>query len=367
MRRCVWICLFIIWPFVSCASMENREPRRSSEVSVQVSEDISVAGTNTTTMSDTTYKFPSFFISHGAGPSFFLDGKEFPKFSEVDKHSDAAEFLRDFRRTQLDSLPRAILVISAHWETPSDRPIEVTSAEKPELVYDYYGFPSSTYAPHLTYECRGSPQLANRVKELIETGFVSSGPVQVELNPKRGLDHGVFVPLKLMFPDANIPVVQLSLCASLKPSLHLKIGAMLAPLREENVLILGSGQATHALTELGDPLRAIPKWASEFGEWLRTTVTQNPELWAKYLLEWEKAPHARRAHPREEHFIPLLVAAAAADPYAVRKLGEFSKEGNSAKVAPTQAISPRKSHLNASTIHDGHALQSMLMTSFRFD
>lgn len=163
--------------------------------------------------------------------------------------------------------------------------------------------------------------------------------------------------------------MQLSIKKNLSPSLHLAIGAMLSPLRADHVLILGSGQATHSLSDLGKPNAALSPWAEEFREWLRDTLTVKACIWASRLLKWERAPHARRAHPREEHLIPLMVAAGAADPYSVKLALRPSKEGggSGSKIAPTVAVSPKKSHLKGSVIHDGYALESLLTTSFRFD
>jgi aromatic ring-opening dioxygenase catalytic subunit (LigB family) len=200
--------------------------------------------------------------------------------------------------------PRAILVISGHWETP--RPT-VNTATAHTLFFDYYGFPEHTY--RLTYPAKGSPALATRVRGLLgEAGF------QSEEDSKRGLDHGVFVPFKLMYPDADVPMVQLSLLSSLDPAAHLALGKALAPLRDERVLIVGSGMSYHNNRALFQQTQQANADSVRFDDWLTTAVADpDPERRNAKLADWEAAPAARAAHPREEHFLPLLVAAGAAD------------------------------------------------------
>jgi aromatic ring-opening dioxygenase catalytic subunit (LigB family) len=199
--------------------------------------------------------------------------------------------------------PKTVLVISGHWET--ERPT-VNTGVRPPLLFDYYGFPPHTY--QLTYPAPGSPEVAARVRELLAAAGIPSAE-----DSQRGLDHGVFVPFKLIYPDADVPVVQMSLHASLDPTIHLQIGRALQPLRDEGVLIVGSGMSYHNLRDLfsSDP-RAMTA-AEQFDVWLNDAVTDaNPAARETKLSSWMSAPGARAAHPRPEHLIPLMVAAGAA-------------------------------------------------------
>jgi len=203
----------------------------------------------------------------------------------------------------LGARPTAVLVISGHWET--ERPT-VNTAARPPLLFDYYGFPEHTY--RLTYPVPGSPGLARRVREVLAEAEIAS-----DEEPERGLDHGVFIPFKLIYPDADIPMVQLSLNRSLDAATHLTIGRALIPLREEGVLIVGSGMSYHNLRDLfsSDP-RAL-RSAAEFDAWLGDAVTETDSAAReRKLATWHQAPGARAAHPRPEHLIPLMVAAGAA-------------------------------------------------------
>jgi aromatic ring-opening dioxygenase catalytic subunit (LigB family) len=210
-----------------------------------------------------------------------------------------AAFLRGIDAS-LGVQPTAILVISAHWE--EDVPTVQTAAE-PSLIYDYYGFPEHTYA--LRYPCKGSPQLAQRVLELLAAAGIESGE-----DAGRGFDHGMFIPLMLMFPQADIPVVQLSLQHTLDPSSHIALGRALEPLRNEGVLIVGSGMSYHNLRHFFD---GVAPASQAFDDWLRDAVA-DPDVAARNakLENWEQAPFARACHPREEHLLPLMVVAGAA-------------------------------------------------------
>jgi aromatic ring-opening dioxygenase catalytic subunit (LigB family) len=196
--------------------------------------------------------------------------------------------------------PQAILVVSAHWETQI---VSVTGASTPALIYDYYGFPEHTY--QLSYAAPGSPALAKEICGLL----IASG-IEAGLDPARGFDHGVFVPLKMMFPQANIPVVQVSLHHSLDPSLHMAIGAAIAPLRERGVLIVGSGMSYHNMSKLMSGEREI-KDSDQFDQWLSESCEMGSTERASRLCDWSNAPAGRSAHPREEHLLPLMVAAGA--------------------------------------------------------
>jgi aromatic ring-opening dioxygenase catalytic subunit (LigB family) len=196
--------------------------------------------------------------------------------------------------------PKALLVVSAHWE--ADVPT-VTSAPAPKLVYDYYGFPPHTY--ELTWPAPGSPELAARVRALLDAAGIAS-----KSDDARGFDHGVFVPLKVAFPDASVPTVQLSLRAGLDPAEHLAIGRALAPLRDEGVLVIGSGLSYHDMRGLMTGTGRDD--SARFDAWLVDAVEKSPRERDDALVAWKRAPSAERAHPREEHLIPLMVAAGAA-------------------------------------------------------
>ncbi|MGV3525433.1 MAG: DODA-type extradiol aromatic ring-opening family dioxygenase [Candidatus Sericytochromatia bacterium] len=239
----------------------------------------------------TTHRLPTYFIPHGGGPCFFMD------WNPRDAWDGMAAFLRQLRH-DVGTTPQAVLVISGHWETDV---LSLTSAPAPELLFDYYGFPEHTY--QLTYPAPGSPELAAQVAALLGEAGIPS-----QLDGTRGFDHGVFIPFKLVYPEAEIPVVQLSLRADLDPAFHLAVGRALAPLREQGVLIIGSGMSYHNLRRFGPQAAAV---SQGFDDWLNRAVAQVPEREA-LLTHWTEAPHAREAHPREEHLLPLMVVAGAA-------------------------------------------------------
>ena len=250
-------------------------------------------------MSRTSGRLPTLYIPHGGGPCFFM---ETPPGLPPDLWDGMAAYLRGIN-TSIGQRPQSVLVISGHWET--ERPT-VNVAARPPLLFDYYGFPEHTY--RLTYPVAGSPKLARRTRELLAAAEIAS-----DEEPERGLDHGVFIPFKLIYPDADIPVVQLSLNRTLDAATHLSLGRALAPLRDEGVLIVGSGMSYHNLRDLfsNDP-RAM-RAAAEFDAWLNEAVVESdPVVRERKLSGWHLAPGARAAHPRPEHLIPLMVAAGAA-------------------------------------------------------
>jgi aromatic ring-opening dioxygenase catalytic subunit (LigB family) len=236
---------------------------------------------------------PTVFLPHGAGPCFFMEWQRGP----ADAWDRTAAYLRDLVAS-LPERPSAILVVSGHWEAPE---FTVGSGRWPELIYDYSGFPEHTY--RLTFEALGSPGLARRVRRLLDAAGIASAD-----DPDHGWDHGVFVPLKLVTPDADIPVVQLSLKAGLDAAAHLAAGRALAPLRDEGVLIVGSGMSWHNMRGFSP---AFTERSATFDAWLETAVA-DPAGRDAALARWDEAPHAREAHPREEHLLPLMVAAGAA-------------------------------------------------------
>jgi len=236
---------------------------------------------------------PVYYIPHGGGPCFFMDWNPPHEWDRM------AAFLRGLP-SALPRAPKAILVISGHWESAQ---FEVTSSPKPALIYDYSGFPASTYA--LRYDAPGDPPLAREICELLQAGSISS-----KEDALRGWDHGVFIPLKVAFPNADIPLVQLSLKTGLDPAEHLAAGRALARLRDEDVLIVGSGMSFHNMRGFGNP--AFQTVSEEFDAWLTGTVALSPKERDLGLEHWADAPKARLSHPREEHLLPLMVAAGAA-------------------------------------------------------
>lgn len=224
------------------------------------------------------------------------------KLGPPDTWHALAQWLRNWP-SNLPQRPSALLVISAHWE--ASRPT-VTTAARPRLIYDYSGFPPHTY--ELAWAAPGSPRLAQSVQDLLADADIDS-----RADPDRGFDHGVFVPLKLAFPDADVPTVQLSLRARLDPSEHLEIGRALAPLRERGVLIVGSGMSYHNLRGFTpNNGRRAGHHAARFDHWLDYATGLDGNAREKLLTNWTSAPSARECHPREEHLLPLMVACGAA-------------------------------------------------------
>lgn len=230
------------------------------------------------------------YLSHGGGP--------LPLLGDAG-HSEMVSTLRDIA-AQIRK-PSAILVISAHWEEAAAR---VTSGAAPALIYDYYGFPEESY--QIQYPCPGSPALAQRVHEAL-----ARAGVDARQDAERGFDHGLFVPLKIMYPAADIPCIQLSLLSSLDATQHIQLGEALQSLEEENLLVIGSGFSFHNMraffAEETDEIQAMNEG---FDAWLNETClsTELSEASRRQrLVKWDNAPHARYCHPREEHLLPLQV------------------------------------------------------------
>jgi len=230
-------------------------------------------------------------------------------------HSEMVACLEDIA----SSIPRpsAIIVVSAHWEESLPT---ITAGATPSLIYDYYGFPEASY--QIQYPCSGEPDLAREIQGLL----VNAG-IQARLDDTRGFDHGLFVPLKIMYPEANIPCVQVSLVNSLDPSLHVAIGRALRALNRENVLLIGSGFSFHNLRAFFSPDTSESRESnSAFEAWLIKTCSASDyseEEREHMLVRWVDAPGARFCHPREEHLLPLHVCYGAAqapcsDWYALR-------------------------------------------------
>lgn len=233
---------------------------------------------------------PALFISHGS-PMLTLEPER-----------PAHQFL--LRAAQHWPKPKAILAISAHWET--DAP-EVAATPKPATIHDFYGFPPALYAQ--TYPAPGSPQLAARVKALLDAAGIPT-----QLDAERGLDHGAWSPLLLVYPQADIPVLQLSLQPDLGTDHHMAIGRALAPLRDDGVLIMATGSLTHNLRRLDrrDASAPVADWAKGFADWMAQKLEARDDA---ALLDYRaRAPHAALNHPTDEHLLPLYVALGAATP-----------------------------------------------------
>jgi len=233
-------------------------------------------------------RLPALFISHGS-PMLAI------------QESPAHRFLRELGR----SLPRpkAVLVASAHWET-AGAPL-VSQAAHPETIHDFGGFPRALF--EIRYPAPGAPDAAGRAVQLLRQAGLAAGA-----SDTRGLDHGAWVPLRLMYPQADIPVAQVSLLRGAGPAGHLQIGRALSALRDEGVLLIGSGSLTHNLYEFrGQDIDApVPAWVSDFDTWMKESLEQND---VAALSDYRRrAPHAERNHPTEEHLAPLFVALGAA-------------------------------------------------------
>ena len=238
-------------------------------------------------------KMPVFFVSHGGGPWPYIEGMR-QQFATTERELAALP-------GRLPQTPKAVLVVTGHWEAPA---FTVSTATRPPMLYDYGGFPEHTY--HVRYPAPGSPELAGRVKELL-----GNASIAVQEDAHRGFDHGTFVPLVLMYPDATVPVVMLSLKSTYDAAEHIRAGQSLSALRDEGVLIVGSGMTYHNMRGFGrEESGAV---AERFQQYLGSAVTQ-PDWRVRndMLTHWQSAEGARLAHPQEDHLIPLMVVAGAA-------------------------------------------------------
>jgi aromatic ring-opening dioxygenase catalytic subunit (LigB family) len=245
-------------------------------------------------MSNHSTRQPAIFLPHGGGPCFFMDWTWGP----ADTWRKTQGFLEGLAAT-LPARPKALLVVSGHWEEPV---FTSSAATHPQLIFDYSGFPEHTY--RLTWPAPGAPGLAASVARMLQAAGLPSA-----VDASRGFDHGVFVPLKVAFPEATIPAVTLSLNSSLDPAVHIAAGRALAPLRDEGVLIVASGMSFHNLRGYLRP--ETPERAQAFDDWLTHAVESPAALRNAQLESWRNAPFAAYAHPREEHLVPLFVAAGA--------------------------------------------------------
>lgn len=235
---------------------------------------------------------PTYFISHGGGPwpwmANMVDGP----------YQQLAKSLRQMA-TDMDGKVRAIVMISAHWEEPE---FTVQANPSPAMIYDYYGFPEHTYS--VQYPAPGDPELAQQVYDLIRAAGLPA-----KIDAKRGYDHGLYSPMAIAYPQADMPIIQLSLKTGLDPLEHIKLGQCLSTLRSQNILLIGSGLSYHNLRRFGAAAADISK---PFDAWLNDIVKLSGQARVEQLLNWEAAPNARLAHPREEHLLPLMFAIGAA-------------------------------------------------------
>lgn len=244
-----------------------------------------------------TATMPTLFIPHGGGPCFFMDWRAMG--GPADAWDKTATYIKGLIAS-LPERPKAIVVVSGHWE---EGEFAAACAPAPEMIFDYYGFPQHTY--ELKFPAPGAPELAGRIVDLIRAEGLPA-----RTDARRGFDHGVFIPFLLVTPEADIPVVPLSLRRDLDPEAHLRAGRALAPLRKEGVLIVGSGMSFHNMRAFFSPAATQP--SAQFDAWLTQAVESDPATRWQKLAQWSSAPSGRLSHPREEHLIPLMVAAGAA-------------------------------------------------------
>jgi len=280
----------------------NEITRRDAMMLIAAAGGAAVLGTNSLDAGDAreatkpvATRQPVIFVPHGGGPWPFVDTGF---ISARDVEIMRAYFV-DLPK-QLPAAPKALLVVSAHWE--EDLPTVMTSPNPP-ILYDYGGFPPEAYT--IQWPAPGNPALAERVVQLLNGADIATAT-----DARRGFDHGTFIPFKLSWPNADVPTIQLSLKAGLDPAEHIAIGRALAPLRDEGVLILGSGMSYHNMR--GFRSGNGQSTSIVFDDWLVAAATAAPEARTQKLCEWEAAPEARNAHPREEHLLPLMVVAGAA-------------------------------------------------------
>jgi aromatic ring-opening dioxygenase catalytic subunit (LigB family) len=241
-----------------------------------------------------TDRLPTYFISHGGGPWPWIKDLMPGDWTLLESSLQSIP-------VQVGVTPTAVLTVSGHWEEPD---FTVQTNPHPPMLYDYGGFPDFTY--RIQYPAPGSPEVAARVVELLDAAGIAN-----DTDPDRGFDHGVFAPLFVMYPDAAVPVLQLSLRTGYDPAEHLAAGRALAPLRDEGVLIVGSGFSYHNLGAMGAAGVAPSR---DFAGWLDETLVQGDvERRSPKLLEWDRAPGARFSHPAADHLIPLMVAVGAAE------------------------------------------------------
>ncbi len=239
-------------------------------------------------------RMPTYFLSHGGGPWPWLKDLRPGMYDQLETS------LLDVRR-ELGEAPKAVLMISGHWEANR---FLVSSAAHPPMLYDYGGFPEHTY--RIRYDAPGAPALAEQVRDMLDRGGITTG-----LDPQRGFDHGTFSLMQTLYPEAAMPLVQLALRSDLDPASHVRVGELLAPLRDEGVVIVGSGFSFHDTMAMRTGTGAAS--SATFDRWLGETLTgASPDERRERVISWATAPAARAAHPREDHLLPLMVAVGAA-------------------------------------------------------
>ena len=244
-------------------------------------------------------RFPTYFISHGGGP--------WPWLPDMRQMLHSLEVSLANMPKEIGETPKAILMVSGHWEEDD---FAVMSSTAPGMVYDYGGFPPFTY--QIKYSSPGAPQVAQRVAALLKTAGLPT-----HLDDTRGYDHGVFAPMQVMYPQADVPLLQVAIRHGYDPEQHLALGRALAPLRDEGILIVGSGLSYHNLRLFGPGAREP---SAQFDAWLNEVLMSGPDKRTPALKTWEQAPAARICHPQEDHLIPLMAALGAAETEAATRV-----------------------------------------------
>ncbi len=259
-----------------------------------------------------TPSLPTYFISHGGGPwPWVAPMREFFAPLEASLKQMVAAF---------DQKPKAILMISGHWEATD---VAIMAAARPPMIYDYAGFPPHTY--QIQYNAPGAPDIAART-----FGLLQAAGIAAHIDPTRGFDHGLYAPMQVMYPDADMPIFQVSMLRSCDPADHIAIGRSLKPLRDEGVLIVGSGLSFHN-QRLPRGVGKVP--SAEFDAWLYQEMTAAPEVRRAAMLNWETAPAARICHEEEDHLVPLFVALGAAENEPATRIYHHTNEASGITVS----------------------------------
>ena len=252
-------------------------------------------------MTSTQERQPAIYIAHGGGP--------WPYMEQAGGQHDSLRTHLEALPASLPRQPDAVVIVTAHWEAPE---FTVSSASQPSMIYDYGGFPAHTY--EVVYAAAGAPDIARRIIELgAEHGIAVA-------DSDRGFDHGVFVPLVVSWPAADVPVVSVSLRNGLDPAEHIAFGAALETLRDDNIVVIGSGLSVHDLS-----FRITSAQSAEFDAWIEDTMHLPADERAAGIARWADAPNGRAAHPREEHLLPLMtvIGAGGDDPVTRTYRGEL--------------------------------------------
>ena len=252
-----------------------------------------------------TRTLPTYFISHGGGPWPWIPDMR-AMFASLE--ASLKQMVADHGET-----PKAILMISGHWE---EQDVAIMCSPKPPMVYDYSGFPPETYS--ITYDAPGAPDVAARISDLLTEAGIKS-----KLDPNRGFDHGTFSVMEVMYPEAKVPLLQISLLKSYDPADHIAIGRALAPLRDEGIMIVGSGLSFHNLRLIRGGGEAP---SAQFDAWLFDAMMAAPSERRDAIINWETAPSARICHQNEDHLVPLFVALGAAENEPATRI--YHDEGN---------------------------------------